>query len=169
MGEHEMQQGLIVSGFLFPPHEDAAVAVEPRGNALDNPPSSALAPHSFFGLFLAPRPDMRHIAAAAKPLADRFAVVALVEAQMLPPARSMGASAAGGCRALPQEASGRARWRRRSPEPSGTPRRSERIDRLTPSLPRSVGFLPVFFPAQRRLGHRAVDACQCQPMPRRRS
>src|SRR5271168_4997804 len=42
--------------------------------------------------------------------------------------------------------------------PSGMPRRSQRIDRLTPSLPRSVGFLPVFFPAQRRLGHGAVDA-----------
>ncbi len=41
--------------------------------------------------------------------------------------------------------------------PIGTPRASVTTDRLTPSLPRSVGFLPVFFPAQRRLGHGAVQ------------
>src|SRR3990170_8898399 len=46
--------------------------------------------------------------------------------------------------------------------PSGTPRQSVTTDRLTPSLPRSVGFLPVFFPAQRRLGHGSV---QCLPTP----
>ena len=46
--------------------------------------------------------------------------------------------------------------------PSGTPRQSVTTDRLTPSLPRSVGFLPVFVPAQRRLGHGSV---QCLPAP----
>ena len=40
--------------------------------------------------------------------------------------------------------------------PNGTPRLSVSIDRLVPSLPRSVGFLPVFFPTQRRFGHRSV-------------
>jgi hypothetical protein len=40
----------------------------------------------------------------------------------------------------------------------GRPRRSVKIDRFTPSLPRLVGCLPVVVPAQRRLGHRAVDA-----------
>ena len=34
--------------------------------------------------------------------------------------------------------------------------------RLAPRLPRSVGFLPVFFPPERRLGHTAVQA---QPGP----
>jgi hypothetical protein len=33
---------------------------------------------------------------------------------------------------------------------------------LTPSLPRSVGFLPVFFPPERGLGHRPVGG---QPLP----
>jgi hypothetical protein len=46
--------------------------------------------------------------------------------------------------------------------PSGTPRVSVMTERLTPSLPRSVGFFPVFFPAERRLGHGSV---QCLPPP----
>ena len=41
---------------------------------------------------------------------------------------------------------------------SGTPRPSAKVERFTPSLPRSVGFFPVFFPAQRSLGHRSVHA-----------
>src|SRR5277367_3079012 len=45
---------------------------------------------------------------------------------------------------------------------SGTPRPSISVERLTPSLPRSVGFFPVFFPTQRRLGHRPV---QTLPLP----
>ena len=31
-----MQQSFVVSGLLFPSHEDAAVAVEPRCNAFDD-------------------------------------------------------------------------------------------------------------------------------------
>ena len=49
--------------------------------------------------------------------------------------------------------------------PNGTPAASTRTDRLTPSLPRSVGFGPVFFPAQRRLGHAPSRLCHCQSMP----
>src|SRR5512147_2344080 len=40
--------------------------------------------------------------------------------------------------------------------PIGTPAASVRTLRLTPSLPRSVGFLPVFFPPERGLGHGPV-------------
>src|SRR5436853_904550 len=46
--------------------------------------------------------------------------------------------------------------------PSGTPRPSTSWLRLTPFLARSVGFLPVFFPPERRLGHAPVHA---QPGP----
>src|SRR5262249_44989255 len=46
--------------------------------------------------------------------------------------------------------------------PSGTPLPSRSRLRLTPRLARSVGFLPVFFPPERRLGHAAVHA---QPAP----
>src|SRR6185437_2906625 len=46
--------------------------------------------------------------------------------------------------------------------PSGTPRPSTSVERLTPSLPRSVGFFPVFFPTQRRFGYRPVQAL---PLP----
>src|SRR5580698_5302306 len=46
--------------------------------------------------------------------------------------------------------------------PIGTPRPSINTERLTPSLPRSVGFFPVFFPTQRRLVHRPV---QTLPLP----
>src|SRR5512145_2639705 len=45
----------------------------------------------------------------------------------------------------------------------GMPRASVSTDRFTPSLPRSVGFFPVFFPTQRRLGLRPV---QTLPSPR---
>ena len=41
---------------------------------------------------------------------------------------------------------------------SGTPPPSVRRERLVPDLPRSVGFGPVFFPAERSLRHRSVEA-----------
>src|SRR3954470_1987463 len=46
--------------------------------------------------------------------------------------------------------------------PRGSPRASVTTERLVPSLPRSVGLGPVFFPTQRRLGHRPVSR---QPLP----
>src|SRR5207245_2296109 len=46
--------------------------------------------------------------------------------------------------------------------PMGMPCASTNRLRLTPCLARSVGFLPVFFPPERRLGHAAVHA---QPGP----
>jgi len=45
--------------------------------------------------------------------------------------------------------------------PIGTPSPSVSKLRLTPSLARSVGLGPIFFPAQRCLGHRAVDGLPC--------
>src|SRR5262245_39988025 len=46
--------------------------------------------------------------------------------------------------------------------PRGMPRPSVSRLRLTPRLPRSVGFLPVFFPPEGGLGHAPVHA---QPGP----
>src|SRR5437763_12276551 len=46
--------------------------------------------------------------------------------------------------------------------PTGIPAPSTSWLRLAPRLPRSVGFLPVFFPPQRRLGHAPVHR---QPRP----
>src|SRR5262249_25860625 len=46
--------------------------------------------------------------------------------------------------------------------PMGMPCPSVNRLRLTPPLARSVGFGPVFFPPERRFGHRAVHA---QPVP----
>src|SRR5688500_2920293 len=46
--------------------------------------------------------------------------------------------------------------------PSGTPFPSVSRLRLTPLLPRSVGFRPVFFPPERCLRHRSIHA---QPVP----
>src|SRR3954464_2617149 len=45
---------------------------------------------------------------------------------------------------------------------TGTPRASVTTERLVPSLPRSVGLGPVFFPTPRSLGHRSVGR---QPLP----
>src|SRR2546422_6208338 len=41
---------------------------------------------------------------------------------------------------------------------SGTPSPSVRRERLVPDLARSVGFGPVFFPTQRGLRHRSIQA-----------
>src|SRR5467141_3071999 len=49
--------------------------------------------------------------------------------------------------------------------PIGTPFASVNTLRFTPALPRSVGFGPVFFPTQRRFGHRAVHAQPCPVYP----
>src|SRR3712207_7670064 len=46
--------------------------------------------------------------------------------------------------------------------PIGTPCPSVSRLRLTPLLPRSVGFRPVFFPPERCLRHRSIHA---QPLP----
>src|SRR5262245_61666224 len=46
--------------------------------------------------------------------------------------------------------------------PTGTPLASTSRLRLAPSLPRSVGFWPVFFPPEGRLGHAPVHR---QPLP----
>src|SRR4051812_15049775 len=46
--------------------------------------------------------------------------------------------------------------------PTGMPWASTSRLRLAPCLPRSVGFLPVFFPPEGRLGHAPVHA---QPLP----
>src|SRR3954469_2062629 len=46
--------------------------------------------------------------------------------------------------------------------PTGTPRPSTSWLRLTPFLARSVGYLPVFFPPEGRLGHAPVHG---QPGP----
>src|SRR5947207_1134007 len=46
--------------------------------------------------------------------------------------------------------------------PTGTPSASTSRLRLTPFLARSVGFLPVFFPPEGRLGHAPVHV---QPRP----
>src|SRR5215469_2783671 len=46
--------------------------------------------------------------------------------------------------------------------PTGMPLASTNRLRLAPSLPRSVGFLPVFFPPEGRLGHAPVHR---QPPP----
>src|SRR5688572_8767704 len=83
-----MQQSFIIGGFLFPSHEDAAVSVKPRRDTLDHPTPGALAPHALFGLLLAPRADVRHVAVTAELLANRVAIVALVEAQMSSTPRS---------------------------------------------------------------------------------
>src|SRR5215203_398940 len=44
--------------------------------------------------------------------------------------------------------------------PRGTPAPSVKTERFTPDFARSVGFGPVFFPAQRRFGQRPVDALE---------
>ena len=83
MGEDEMQQGFVVGGFLFPSHENASVAIEPRGDSLDNPATRALAINSFVAVFLESTLAVRSIAAPMQSLSKGFVVVAHVAAQIL--------------------------------------------------------------------------------------
>ena len=75
---------MIVLDFFLPPDEDAAVAIEPRGDSLDHPAASALAPRSLLRPLLPARLDVRLIAAASETLANRPRVVPQIAAQMLP-------------------------------------------------------------------------------------
>jgi hypothetical protein len=49
------------------------------------------------------------------------------------------------------------RWAPATARPRGTPWPAVKGERLVPPLPRSVGLGPVFFPAQRGLGHRPIQ------------
>ena len=168
LGEDEMQKTDVVRRFLFPAHEDAAVAVQPRVDTLDDP-ASRLVPVAALRLLFASRADVRRVATASGGTTDGFGVVAFVPAEMLfaPAARTRprdGDAVESGfdefliVNVAPATAN-----------PMGMPRASVSTDRFTPSLPRSVGFFPVFFPTQRRLRLRPSKLCQRHAMPRRPS
>ncbi len=77
-----MQQTDVVRRFLFPPHEDAAVAIQPRVDALDDPPSRTVSAAALRPLFT-PRANVRRVASAAGRAANGIGVVAFVAAEML--------------------------------------------------------------------------------------
>jgi len=81
MGEDQMQQGDVVCRFLFPPHENAAIAVQPRVDTLDDPASRTVSAAALRLLF-APRADVWRVAAAGR-AANGIGVVAFVTAEML--------------------------------------------------------------------------------------
>ncbi len=82
LGKDQMQQADVVFRFLLPPHEDAAVAVQPRVDALDNPALRTV-PAAALRLFLTARTDVRGVASSSGCTANGFGVIALVPAEML--------------------------------------------------------------------------------------
>lgn len=77
-----MKQADVVSRFLFPPHENAAVAVQPRVDSLDDPASRLVSALTLLSLF-ASRADVWRVAAASRRVANRLSVVAFVTTKML--------------------------------------------------------------------------------------
>ncbi len=58
----DMHEAEVIAGFFHPPHEQAAVAIEPRGGALDHPAAGRLPMRAFGGDLLAARFDVRLVA-----------------------------------------------------------------------------------------------------------
>jgi hypothetical protein len=77
-----MQQSDVVRRFLLPPHENAAGAVQPRVDALDDPPPRTV-PTTALCLFLATRTNMGRVASSPGCAANGFGVIAFVAAEIL--------------------------------------------------------------------------------------
>jgi hypothetical protein len=77
-----MQQANVVRRFLLPPHENAAVAVQPRVNPLDDPAACAISAAALHLLFAA-RADVWRVASATGRATNSVGIVALVAAEML--------------------------------------------------------------------------------------
>lgn len=78
-----MQQAKIVVRFLFPTHQDAAVAVQPRRRTLDDPAASALAVDSSLVSLVAPRMNVGRVAAPAGISPQHLTVVPQIAAEMM--------------------------------------------------------------------------------------
>jgi hypothetical protein len=81
-GEREINQGDIILIALLPPHQQAAVAVKPTVQPLDDPPLRLVRALARKGRRAARR-DVRRVAAPSQPLAHVLVVVALVATQVL--------------------------------------------------------------------------------------
>jgi hypothetical protein len=79
----EMNEAEVIAGSFHPPHEQAAVAIEPRSCALDDPTAGAFALRALRSDFFAARFDMWLVTTPTQTLAVRFAVVAEIAAQIL--------------------------------------------------------------------------------------
>lgn len=77
-----MEQADVVRRFLFPAHENAAVAVQPRVNPLDDPAACAISAAALC-LFFAARADVWRVASATDGATNSVGIVALVAAEML--------------------------------------------------------------------------------------
>ena len=140
-----MQQADVVFRFLLPPHQNAAVAVQPGVNPLDDPATGSMAAAELC-LFFAARADVGRVTAATGVEPNGFGIVGFVGARCCL-RRPAGRGRRTGM--LVSVASTRRRSCTLAPataKPMGMPRPSVSIDRFTPSLPRSVGFFRFFSP-----------------------
>lgn len=150
-----MPEGQIIVGFLFPTDQLPPEPIDPRMRSFDNP-SPCFESRIGFPLrfFPPPRLDVRLVVSAAKELANVLRVVPFVETDVLVGCgRRIGRLSKVASRSLMSCV-----FAPLTSTPNGTPQPSVSTDRFVPSLPRSVGFSPVFFPTPRRLGHRSVHA-----------
>ena len=77
VSKHKMQQANVVRCSFLPPHKNAAVAVQPRVDALDDPAARAMSAAAL-GLFFTARADVWRVASAAGRAANGFGVVPFV-------------------------------------------------------------------------------------------
>ena len=155
-----MQEAEVIGDFLFPADQQPPGSVEPRVRAFHFPAAS----------FAAAMLRLRNV---VRRLARERAACSCACGLRVPPVRRCILCRGKDAAARTVRARGRETGMRverggdqlwsctlapSTATASGTPRPSISTDRLTPSLPRSVGFFPVFFPTQRRLGHRPVHA-----------
>jgi len=90
MGEYKMQERFVVDGFLFPPHQNATVPVEPRRNSLHDPTTWPLTASLLFDVLVKTGSDVRLIPTALEPSAVGVAVVAKIGAEVLTVIRPFG-------------------------------------------------------------------------------
>ena len=158
-----MQEAQIVRDFLFPADQQTPGAVEPGMGAFDFPAASFAAAVLGLRRLVGLARHVRRVATLANLAIDRLAGVAFVETEILRLLSSgLGTFDRNGVQGLGSPVSGQAHWRLRRQRPAAHHGRRSSVERFTPNLPRSVGFFPVFFPAQRRFGHRPVHAL---PLP----
>ena len=158
-----MQKAQIVAHFLVPADQHAPKTVHPTMRALHHPsagfnqlPASAPWASSPRARIWAVKPN------SVQQVPHLVIVIAFVQTH---PLRACLASASGRSTAMLSMVS-RAilkslRLAPSTARPMGTPRPSVRRLRLVPLLPRSVGFLPTFFPPEGGFGHRAVHREPC--------
>ena len=153
----------IVARLLVPTDQHTPKTVQPTMRALHHP--SAGFETNFLLQCLGFFPPCTNVGREAKLLQEvshLIIVIAFLQTQPLRRVWGRGGPLYGDLSIVSRAILKSWRWAPSPARPMGPPRPSVRPLRLVPLLPRSVGFLPTFFPPEGRFGHRAVHR---EPLP----